>query len=388
MFYCSLDAEGAFDFLPHCVILQKSINIISDKYWRLLVKWYSAMCAYIHWNSCLGSKINIKRGTRQGGLTSAFMFNLFYQDLIESLNDCYHGISIGCNNFNAICYADDILLCSVTSSGLQHLIDRADVYIKNHGLNFNPVKTECMIYGANPFVNGPSWILDNTSLNVVTSIRYLGTTLSYHDKAKCHILSHNVASQKAFYSLQGAGLKFQGISPELLTSVYHTAVTSILSYGCSSVYMSKSDFKFLDTIQGKHIKCMLGLKFSSRSTPLLRSLAVLPVSTVIMIDALNLYKSCLSSSSSAGNFYKMLLLNPYNKKAERTLMGRVLSYINNTGLDFISYLCNNNYVENFKQSQIVHNDLDGLCDSIRLLVFNGKYDNSSRALLQNLLNTF
>ena len=78
LFYCSLDAEGAFDFLPHCVILQKSINIISDKYWRLLVKWYSAMCAYIRWNSCLGS--NIKRGTRQGGLTSAFMFNLFYQD--------------------------------------------------------------------------------------------------------------------------------------------------------------------------------------------------------------------------------------------------------------------------------------------------------------------
>ena len=53
----------------------------------------------------------------------------------------------------------------------------------------------------------------------------------------------------------------------------------------------------------------------------------------------------------------------------------------------MSYLCNHNYVENFKQSQIVPNDLDGLCDSIRLLVYNGKYDNSSRALIQNLLNT-
>ena len=80
--------------------------------------------------------------------------------------------------------------------------------------------------------------------------------------------------------------------------------------------MSKSDFKFLDTIQSKHIKCMLGLKFSSQSTALLRGLAVLPISAVIMIDALNLYKSCLSSSRSA-DFYKMLLLNPYNKKAER-----------------------------------------------------------------------
>ena len=78
----------------------------------------------------------------------------------------------------------------------------------------------------------------------------------------------------------------------------------------------KTDFKFLDKIQSKHIKSnvCLELKFSSRSTPLLRSLAVLPISTVIMIDTLNLYKSCLSSSSSAGNFYKMLLLNPITKK--------------------------------------------------------------------------
>ena len=149
--------------------------------------------------------------------------------------------------------------------------------------------------------------------------------------------------------------------------------------------MSKTDLSFW---MSKHIKCMVGLKFSSRSTPLLQSPAVLPISTVIVIDALNLYKSCLSSSRSAGNFYKMLLLNPYNNKAERTLMGRVLSCIDTTGLDFISYLCNNNYAENFKQSQIVHNDLDGLCDSIRLLVYNGKYDNSIRALLQILLNTF
>ena len=124
----------------------------------------------------------------------------------------------------------------MTRSGFQRLIDKADVYIKNHGLNFNPVKTDCMIDGVNPFVNYPSWILDYVSLKVVTSIKYLGTTLSYQDKAKCHILSRNVASQKAFYSLQGAGLKFQGISPELLTSVYHSAVTSVGAFTLQILY--------------------------------------------------------------------------------------------------------------------------------------------------------
>ena len=40
-----------------------------------------------------------------------------------------------------------------------------DIYIKNLGLNFNPVLPECMIHGVNPLVNGPSWILDNVSLS-------------------------------------------------------------------------------------------------------------------------------------------------------------------------------------------------------------------------------
>ena len=32
LFLCSLDAQGAFDFLPHCIILEKAINIIPYKY--------------------------------------------------------------------------------------------------------------------------------------------------------------------------------------------------------------------------------------------------------------------------------------------------------------------------------------------------------------------
>ena len=37
------------------------------------------------------------------------------------------------------------------------------------------------------------------------------------------------------------------------------------------------------------------------------------------------------------------------------------------GLNFISYLkCNHNFVDNFKVRQIVSNDMDGLCDSVRL----------------------
>ena len=45
------------------------------------------------------------------------------------------------------CYADDILLMSTTTSGLQRLIDLAVTYINSHGLRFNSAKSTCMAYG-------------------------------------------------------------------------------------------------------------------------------------------------------------------------------------------------------------------------------------------------
>ena len=58
------------------------------------------MCFY-KTDDKLGKKIEVNRGTRQGGLTSPYIFNLFYQNLIEKLNGMNVGITIGGNNFNA-----------------------------------------------------------------------------------------------------------------------------------------------------------------------------------------------------------------------------------------------------------------------------------------------
>ena len=77
LFVCSLDAEGAFDNLPICVMMQKAISVLSDKYWRILYVWYSQKSAVIKWNNTFGNKLSVKRGTRQGGLTSAFILTFF-----------------------------------------------------------------------------------------------------------------------------------------------------------------------------------------------------------------------------------------------------------------------------------------------------------------------
>ena len=40
VYACSLDAEGAFDSLPHAIMFQKTVGLIPDIFWRILVFWY------------------------------------------------------------------------------------------------------------------------------------------------------------------------------------------------------------------------------------------------------------------------------------------------------------------------------------------------------------
>ena len=147
VYTCSLDAEGAFDAIPHVILFKKAMGFIPDIYWRLLVTWYSSITVKVKLNGQISQSMRILKGTRQGGMSSHFLFNLFDQDMIDILNNMNCGISINDNNYNVRCYADDVLLTSVTSTGLQLLIDTANSYITSHGLRFNPDKTKCAVFG-------------------------------------------------------------------------------------------------------------------------------------------------------------------------------------------------------------------------------------------------
>ena len=229
---------------------------------------------------------------------------MFYQKLIENISKCNCGLTVENNNFNVTCYADDILLFSTTSSGLQKMINVADKYIRNHGLSFNPTKTECMISGHNPLTNEPSWMIDNQSVTVVPSIKYLGTILD-NSRGSSHKVARLSAAQRAFYSLQGAGIKYRGVSPTTACKIYTTAIQSVLTYGCSTVFLTKSSLNELNTLQGKNIKTVLGLNHNVRSTPLMEALDIPSVSTRTDIGALNLLKA--QSNSVTSLFYTALI---------------------------------------------------------------------------------
>ena len=148
VYACSLDAESAFDAVPHSMLFYKAMNVILDYFdcWLFLVNWYKSITVQIKHKCELSNPIKVCKDTRQGGLSPPFIFTLFYQEMIESLAECTGGIKINGTSYNLFVYTDDILLTSLTATGLQTMINVADKYITDHGLRFNPSKTECTIF--------------------------------------------------------------------------------------------------------------------------------------------------------------------------------------------------------------------------------------------------
>ena len=77
----------------------------------------------IRWGNVTGRNIQVNRGTRQGGISSTFVFYDFYGDLVNDINNKNCGVTINGMNYNVFCYTGDILLCSLTASELQSLVD-------------------------------------------------------------------------------------------------------------------------------------------------------------------------------------------------------------------------------------------------------------------------
>ena len=186
VFTSSLDAQGAFDHIPNSVIFSKLDGVILDHVWRLLYRWYSAMYVTVRLNGSLGRRLRVERGVRQGSITSPWMFNLVYQELVQRVNEMNCGISIGDKHFNIFCYADDILLASTTITGLQVMIDVCTEYVEAHGLNFNASKTKWTTKGKPPFPSEATLLLNGTTLTKENTIKYIGAILG-NDGSATHV---------------------------------------------------------------------------------------------------------------------------------------------------------------------------------------------------------
>ena len=380
VFACSLDAEKAFDAIPHSVLLYKASTVLKDHWWRLLYTWYTNLVAVIKWNNEISSVFKLYKGTRQGGLTSPFLFNLLYKELINGISNLTCGMKIDKYSFNVFCYADDILLTSATSSGLQKLIDFANSYVSSHGLSFNAAKSSSIVFGKCHLEPSPTWSINNCTINTVSEIDYLGAILC--NSGESHVNRRIRKCRQAFYSLQGAGMCENGVEPSVISHLWQTALQTILLYSNECFQLSRSSKNDLEKIQSKLIKSSLGLSKFSRSSPLLSALGIRKIDSLINCQSLHLFSSIMLSKTRTCSLYKSFIRNNY----ESGLVGRVHELCMKNSISFVKVSMDKLYCKKVCKNLKNIPTGNGLIDSCRTLLSN--FNSSNREMLRVLLRSF
>ena len=114
-------------------------------------------------------------------MSSPTLFNLYMNDLIVALSSTRLGCHIDGINVNNISYADDMVLLSASVCGIRKLLAICEAYAKQHGLAYNPLKSEVMVFEAKGNSAGivfPNIMLNGTALRRVSKFKYLGHILT------------------------------------------------------------------------------------------------------------------------------------------------------------------------------------------------------------------
>jgi len=375
----SLDAEGAFDYIPHNILLSKAIHVLPTLSWKVMANWYGRLQARLKIGYHLDSAtIPIRRGMRQGALTSPMLFNIFYKHLIDTIGEHEAGVVIDNHKYNIFNFADDVLLASTTVTGLQRLLDIAAATIRDEGLRFNPEKSVCSTFGPCPYNKEPTWTIEGVELKNHPTIKYLGITLGANG-SKTHAQERVRAAQRNFYALQSVGLHKDGLTPHTAGFLHKTVITPTLMYGTSAIYMHKNDVQELYRCQGNLIKTNLGLYRSSHTSPILQAFTMHSAITLVQKNTVSLLQRCLKSDSAARTFYSHLL--HANKLSSKTLVARAKSICNKMNVNILRVA----FIENSTSIVSYNNVNDGLLDSVNHCLHDFNHEN--RAMLQLLVNS-
>ena len=108
---------------------------------KLLVFWCSRQRMFVRWGDTCSTSLCVTNGVKQGGIISPMLFNLYIYDLNVMLNCSGIGGYIGTSSINHLCYAYDLCLISLSSSGMQHLLNICNECATTHKLLCNGSKS-------------------------------------------------------------------------------------------------------------------------------------------------------------------------------------------------------------------------------------------------------
>lgn len=260
VYSCFLDMSKAFERVNHDILLDKLRNSGVPEY---IVNYYKCILsnssAMVNINGVYSTHWKIGRGVRQGGVSSAYLFCLYIDDILREISHEPFGCQLGLSRLNVQAYADDIVLFCPSLTGLRCLTNKISNLLDLHGLVVNVGKTKLMMFNSKrKNVNkNVSLFMNNNVIETVFSYKYLGCIITTD-------LSNNLDMDRMKLSFNKcAGLFFRKFNSADLSVKMNIFSSLCLSFYGSELWSSRNkcigDFKQLSIYYHAALKKILGI---------------------------------------------------------------------------------------------------------------------------------
>ena len=147
LFACFVDFKAAFDSVWRKALFYKLLQSnIGGNFLAILQNMYTDVQYCVKVNGTHSTPFSSTVGVKQGCVLSPILFNLYLSDFPDMFDESCAPVSINNKKLNCLMFADDVVLLSESSEGLQNCLNRLSKYCAKWQLTINLSKTKVVIF--------------------------------------------------------------------------------------------------------------------------------------------------------------------------------------------------------------------------------------------------
>ena len=293
----------AFDTVNHERLWSKLRKLgVSTKIINTMAAIYKGARAKVRTNYDISDTFQIQKGILQGETVSPVLWNMYLEDLIETLHSSdTMPIKLIEGDIHALLYADDIIILAYTEGELQKKVEILAKYLKENNLRVNLTKTEYMIFSRRRVRRDINLTWEETKIQRARTYTYLG--VPFNETLNLSLVKDHffTKAKRAIGDLQCIIFKSKMNNLECILSLYNSLIRSVVSY-CAPIW----GVKFIHEFEHVRIRFLKTLFLLPKLTPhwFVRLELDLRNSEIFMIQSVLKFIFRLSSKNQDSLVYK------------------------------------------------------------------------------------
>ncbi|MES9879586.1 MAG: reverse transcriptase family protein, partial [Sedimenticola sp.] len=290
-----LDTAKAFDTVWHNGLFAKLLEFgIHGKFLRIIMNCYQNNYSCVLVNGMKSEVFPVMQGVRQGGIISTWMYLLYVDELLNTLQDSEYSASIASIKCGNPTLADDIALVCPSIHCLQQLLDIVYTYSVKWRYTLNPSKCKILAFTNKKLVNLKQVKLGNEIIAYHEEATHVGIQLNRSLNSSTSIEARCRKSRASLFSILNSYNLSTNVNPLTIASILNKVTIPVLLYGaelwCS---VSRADACNVEKLVRLAAKCCQNLPIRASTIMTLSMIGWLPASAQIDMRKLRfLHRLC------------------------------------------------------------------------------------------------